>query len=177
MTEEVKTTITIKKAPVVNVVDDTAAEKAAAFAALDAAIPDAAIEQEANKTKQVIEQKFIPTARSVETLSVGLCVVPMGLDFAKAPNAAAVWNGKARHDVASKLIPVLNKYPLGQKIIAYLDKDTGVEFLDLAMVLFPLGQATYAAYQFDIEVAKKAVTDTEKKPAENLQFSMAQGLE
>lgn len=125
---------------------------------LDNAIPDFLLE---DKTES--EPNDAPIADAVESLYGLLSLIPIGCNITGYKNVANVWTDEACRGVASASIPVFRKYAWGVKIIDFLETGAGVEELALGAILFPLGMATYGAYQLDTAKAEKEVKAAEKK--------------
>ncbi|MDD2932756.1 MAG: hypothetical protein PHO76_02615 [Methylotenera sp.] len=88
-----------------------------------------------------------------------LTIVPIGLTLAGLKNAAAAWHDDALSAISSAMLPVLQKYAFGQKMIAYLQAGGGVAEGVLIMALYPVAAATYAGYLVDKELIEKEVND------------------
>jgi len=150
-----------------NMVTEKSAEQIASERNLENTITGdfGGIELESNKAT---EQKELVSA-SVAVKSI-LSVVPMGLDMAGLKNAAAVWDDAALLNISGALVPVMQKYAFGQKMLTYLQTGGGIAEGVLLMAVWPIAEATYTGYQLDkAEIANKAAIENNAKLFENFE--------
>lgn len=129
-------------------------EQIAASASLDAAIVDVVDVAESGSNES---QGYIPKAAAVSNLEMILQIIPAGLEIRGAPKTAAIWGDDVRNEIATKILPVLNKFSFGRTIISYLEAESQKEFMDLGMVLAPVVMASYAMYMLEKPPKEKEV--------------------
>ncbi len=93
----------------------------------------------------------------VEALAGAFTVGAMMAGAMGYRRAAELWAPPVCRGLAEKAVPVLQKYPWGQRVLEFLNTGAGVEEVALAFYLMPLAIATRAAVKADeAELAAKA---------------------
>jgi hypothetical protein len=122
-------------------------------------LADAPHEPEATEAIQE-EQSAVAVIDPAESLAGALQVASIAAGYAGFPKAAAIWTPGTCRALADKAVPVLVKYPWGQRIIDFLQTGAGVEELALLATAAPLVMATIAAVREDMKpAAKPAATE------------------
>ena len=83
---------------------------------------------------------------------------------------AAVWNPETCQQAAALSVPVMRKYPWGQRVLAFFETGAGAEEIALGVFVAPLALATYAAVKADMqpdEEPKEATPNAPKQPTAN----------
>jgi hypothetical protein len=104
----------------------------------------------------------VPHVDPVESLA-GLFTVGAAI-FAAAgfTNAAAVWKPEVCRGIAERTVPVLVKYPWGQRAIEFLTTGDGVEEIALVMYAAPVVLATWQGVKQDMKPKPKPKQEPEK---------------
>lgn len=154
---------------------DLSYEQMTADLNLDAAIQELpADEFEINSHEN---KNYIPKDVAVSNLEMILQIVPVGLELSGAPKTAEIWSDDIRNKIASKILPVLNKFSFGRTIITYLEAESQKEFIDLGMVLAPVVMASYAMYMLEKTPKEKVVESADSEAIKPNPARTAQGIE
>lgn len=103
-------------------------------------------------------------ADAAESLSGFLTLAGAMSGAAGFGRTAAIWNPETCEKVAGLTVPVLRKYPWGQRVIDFFETGAGVEEIALGVVVAPLALATYAAIKADMQPEGKPRETPEKTP-------------
>ncbi len=120
-----------------------------------APVADAAIQDAAHQ----------PAVDPVESLAGFLQIAAVAAGYAGFSKAAMVWQPNTCRGLADKAVPVLVKYPWGQRILAFLTTGAGVEEMALLAFAAPLAMATWQAVGEDLK-QKQPVTPAAPQPLE-----------
>lgn len=119
----------------------------------DAAAITAMVEQ-AGDSAQVggaaAAEAQVPQVAPDVALAGMLTVVGMAAGIVGMPRLAARWNQDACKAVADAAVPVLAKYPWGQRFLTFLTTGAGIEEINLVMVAGPLVVASAADIRADL---------------------------
>lgn len=107
-----------------------------------------------------------PQVDPVQSLAGLLSLVGVAADMAKLDRTAAIWSPETCNGMASRAVPVLVKYPWGQKFLDFLNTGAGVEAIALAMYAVPVLLATRAALAEDMKPAAKPEPDARDTAAQ-----------
>lgn len=130
-------------------------------AALDAEAAPVSQEAEAEPT---IEAAPAPVMDPLQSLSGFVSLLGIAAGIAGFKKTAAIWTPETCQGMAERLMPVLVKYPWGQRFIGFLQTGAGVEEIALAMYAVPLVLATRKALAEDMKPEKKPEAAPEKSP-------------
>lgn len=139
------------------------ADQLAGEARLDAAIPEILQDQVSDEAAG----EYVDNLRAVDSLGGLLLIVPMASSVFGLNHVAAVWTNERCQNLAGALVPVLRKYPFGQKILNFVETGAGVEELALMTMLAPLVVQSYSAYQLDV-AAKNPRPESEAKDVQEV---------
>lgn len=96
----------------------------------------------------------------VESLAGFLSVLGIAAGYAGLPRTATIWQPGTCRGLADKAVPVLVKYPWGQRLLNFLATGAGVEEMALAAFAAPLVLATHAAIREDLKPARPEPVQT-----------------
>lgn len=147
-----------------NTENEKSAEQIASENNLNLAITDEVKTDESTATDESANNEGVDAQTAIKT---ALSIIPMGCAFAGLQNTAAVWSDDVLNNVSSALIPVLNKYAFGQKMLAFLQTGGGVAEGVLIMALYPVAIASIDAYQLDVALREKEVNEVTEHDTSN----------
>lgn len=96
-----------------------------------------------------------PQVDAAESMAGLLTAVSSVAGFAGMKNVAGLWAPEVCHTCAEKTVPVLRKYPWGQRVLAFFETGAGVEEMALGAFLVPMGLATWKAIDMDMQPQDK----------------------
>lgn len=99
----------------------------------------------------------------VESFAAFLSVLPMAAGVIGYKRTAKLWNATTCRELASKLVPVLVKYPWGQKIMRFVETGAGVEEVALGLFVVGVIPGTLAAVRAD-QSALQPIQELEPVP-------------
>jgi hypothetical protein len=117
----------------------------------------------------------IPPVDPVESLAGFFTIGAAVFSAVGYENAAAVWRPEVCRGLAEKTVPVLVKYPWGQRAIEFLTTGAGVEEIALAMYAAPVVLATWHGAKKDMKPKAKPEAEAETETGETIDAQAVEG--
>ncbi len=132
-------------------------------ASIDADGQDSAPGAETPESPDATGQVMV--ANPVDSLAALLSMLPIAAGFMGYARTAARWGPDTCRGVAERLLPVMIKYPWGQRVISFIQSGAGVEEMALVLYLLPLVTSTMQDARMDAQdIAARNAKPVEKEP-------------